>query len=251
MKMELGSTIKYAVIGIAVLLGVGLIVILISNSFTQGMIVAAVILILIFIWLARKESQAQNPKLKMKENIEQACLANAGAELKDLYLTGGVSEDETGKVTRTFQQVKKGRLLGWSCWIIKDEKKEKTEIETERLYFFYYSPKFSFLYKLPFFSALAPKKLLLAYPRQIITTDFAAGMDIYLKGASTRIVEFFEVINELALADDDKLYSSLDKETDRITLGMFFGEKKIIIDDAVKSSGRHKKLLDLKDEVVG
>lgn len=245
--------IKIAVIGFAILLVVGLIVILISNSFTQGMIVAAIVLILVFIWLARKESQAQNPKLRMKENIEQACLANAGAELKDLYLTGGVAKGETGETTRTFQQVKKGRLLGWSCWIVKDEKKEgeSKSVETERLYFFYYTPSFSFLYKLPFFSALAPKKLLLAYPRQIITTDFAAGMDIYLQGASTRIVEFFEVINELALADDDKIYSALDKETDRITLGMFFEEKKLIIDDAVKSSGRHKKLLDLKDEVVG
>lgn len=248
--------LKILLLVVGGIFAVGLVFLVFSSSLGIIFAILAILGAIAFLWLAKKEQERFNPTLRMAEKMKETCKLQGAGNLQYLVLSGSYRQQES----------RRGRILGTSMWI--DDSRDTVAAKEDgtlatvgeellpddhpkkRLYIVLYSPsKPEWFFKLPLFSLLRKEVLFACYEHQLLTKELTVG-DIYVKGSSSTIVGFLEMINDLSL-DSDYEYAKIKSGVYRETLMLHFEKLPTLIDEATRSDGTYIKAAGLKDDQGG
>lgn len=211
-----------------------------NNQITLSvfMLSVAFVAAVIFLFMQKREIPFK-PIERYKEELMFRS-NQPGTKLRNIMLSGGKDK------YRYYSQIFLGRIRGWT----KIETKLKSVAWTT-LYVFRYTPlgkgfagKLKYIiFNLPILSKFRKDRLFICNETQLGDNDLTAG-DIIILGVAIESIAIFDALNTKDL-DKEMIMSNLGSEVNRLTLEYFLNELPVIIDEGIKSSPGHQKVLDI------
>lgn len=254
-------------IGIVLIACVGIVIIVLLLTSPLGWvtgIVGIIAAVTIFLMIRRREDE-KNPVLEFKRRVLKACEIR-NVRLGWLVSMGGY--DAVGaEVTTVHQAVKFGRIKGFTQiknrvalvkplepnkdGVLAPKKRTAREQELDKkfetVYFFEVEPQ-GIKKHFPF-SLFFAGQIYAVLPTQLLTLDFARGLDVTVKGTSWRDVEGIFWLNDLDITPSDN-YDYLNNCVEHITLGKVLEKLPALIDDATDSNPKYRIERKLNDGVA-